>query len=259
MQFETLQLTVEDKVAVLYLDRPPVNALNRKLFEEMYQALEYVEQTNEIKALVVAGKGEKAFAAGADITEMKELDAAGIARMNAVSRKAFDKLDKLEKPTIAAVHGLALGGGCELALCCDFRICAENARFGLPEITLAIIPGGGGTQRLQRLIGQGKAKEMLYFGEMAGAQDALASGLANKVVPNEQLLEASKEWAAKLAAKPGVAMRTLKTAVNVGAQLDLEDALTFESVCFGNVFSTEDRVEGMKAFAEKRKPVYMDK
>lgn len=259
MNFETLELVVENKMAVLYLNRPPVNALNRKLFEEMYQALDHIEQNAEIKALIVAGKGEKAFAAGADITEMSGLDAEEMAQMNAISRRAFDKLDRLTKPTIAAVNGLALGGGCELALCCDFRICAENARFGLPEITLAIIPGGGGTQRLPRLIGQTKAKEMLYFGDMVGAQDAFAYGLVNKVAPQDQLMDACKEWAAKLAAKPAVAMKTMKTAVNTGLDLDLQSALALEAVCFGNVFATEDRKEGMTAFVEKRKPVYTDK
>jgi enoyl-CoA hydratase len=259
MNWDTLELEVEGKIAVLSLNRPPVNALNRKLFEELYEALDYVERQDGIKALIVAGKGEKAFAAGADITEMTGLDAEGMAQMNAVSRRAFERLENLTKPTIAAVNGLALGGGCELALCCDFRICSENARFGLPEITLAIIPGGGGTQRLQRLIGQAKAKELLYFGEMIGAADAVACGLANKAVPPAELLDACKEWAAKLAAKPAVAMRMMKAAVNAGADTDLKSALTLEAACFGTVFSTYDRQEGMNAFVEKRKPVYLDK
>ncbi len=259
MKLETLVVTVEEKVATIQLNRPPVNALNRKLFEELNQVLDQIEYDDEVKAVIIAGSGEKAFAAGADITEMANLDAAGMAKMNAVSRKAFDKLEQLSKPVIAAVNGLALGGGCELALCCDFRICSENTRFGLPEITLAIIPGGGGTQRLQRLIGQAKAKELLYFGDMIGARDAEQIGLVHKVVSLEQLQETCREWAARLAAKPGVAMRMMKTAVNAGAQLDLNNALTLEAVCFGNVFTTEDRLEGMKAFMEKRKPNYSDK
>jgi enoyl-CoA hydratase len=257
MELETLELTIHGKVAVITLNRPPMNPLNKQLFRELDQVLQELEDNDQIGAIVLTGKGEKAFAAGADITEMKDLDMDGITKMNRLSRKAFHKLEHIGKPVIAAINGLALGGGCELALCCDFRICSDNARIALPEINLAIIPGGGGTQRLQRLIGQAKAKEMLYFGDMIHAQEAFAVGLVNKVVPPEGLLEAALEWGAKLADKPAVAMRMMKSAVQAGADTDLENALTIESISFGSTFNTEDRVEGMASFSEKRKPNYV--
>lgn len=257
MQPETLELTYNGKIAVIHLARPPMNPLNRRMFQELYQVLEHLEQQDEVGAIIITGKGERAFAAGADISEMKELDYNGMTVMNQLSRKAFRKVETIGKPVIAALNGLALGGGCELALCCDFRICADNAKIALPEINLAIIPGGGGTQRLQRLIGQAKAKELLYFGDMMNGEDALACGLVNKVVPFEELMDAALVWGAKLADKPVVAMRMMKTAIHAGADTDLENAITIESVCFGNTFSTDDRLEGMTAFFEKRKPQYV--
>lgn len=256
---ETLEWSLENRVATIYLNRPPVNALNRRLFEELYELLEEIESNDEVKAVVLTAKGDRAFAAGADIREMADLDARGMEQMNRLSRRTFDMLENLSKPVIAGINGLALGGGCELALCCDFRICSEHAKIGLPEITLAIMPGGGGTQRLQRLIGQAKAKEMLYFGDVVSADEAYRIGLVNRVVPHEKLLETCAEWAEKLAAKPAVALRMIKRSVNAGANLDLCSALTFEAACFGNVFATEDRKEGMAAFVEKRKPVFADR
>lgn len=256
MQFETIELDYHGKVAVIYLNRPPMNPLNSRLFSELNQAFGQLEQNDDVGSIILIGKGERAFAAGADITEMKDLDFNGMTKMNQLSRQAFDRVEKIGKPVIAAINGLALGGGCELALCCDFRICADNAKIALPEINLAIIPGGGGTQRLQRLIGQAKAKELLYFGDMVNAQDALACGLVNKVVPLEDLLTTALEWATKLADKPAVAIRMMKMAVQTGADTDLDNAITIESVCFGNTFVTADRLEGMTAFFEKRKPQY---
>jgi enoyl-CoA hydratase len=180
-----------------------------------------------------------------------------MAEMGRMSRKAFDSIERLPKPVIAAVNGLALGGGCELALACDLRICSENAKFALPEINLGIIPGGGGTQRLPRLIGEARAKELLYFGETIGAEQAYDYGLVHKVVPFEELVPGAKKWALKLAEKPAVAMSMLKICVNAGANRDLDSALDLEFACFGNAFASEDRKEGMAAFAEKRKPHFM--
>ncbi|MFD0693533.1 enoyl-CoA hydratase/isomerase family protein [Paenibacillus sp. GCM10027628] len=257
MNVETLDCSVIGKTAVIQLNRPPMNALNKQLFIELYQVLSDIEQDDRIQAVIVTGSGERAFAAGADMSEMKDLDAAGMSKWNQISRRAFDKAANIGKPIIAAINGLALGGGCELALCCDFRISSEHAKIALPEINLGIIPGGGGTQRLQRLIGQAKAKELLYFGDMISAQEALDCGLVHKVVPHDALLDAAHEWAAKLADKPAVALRMMKTAVQTGADTDLNDAITIESVCFGNTFTTQDRQEGMTAFFEKRKPNYV--
>lgn len=257
MKFETLELTVNDKVALLSLNRPPMNPLSKKLFYELYQVMEDLDNDDNIRAIIITGKGERAFAAGADISEMKDLDASGVAKMNQISRKAFDKVENMGKPVIAAINGLALGGGCELAMCCDFRICSENAKIALPEINLGIIPGGGGTQRLQRLIGQARAKQILYFGDMINSQDALHYGLVNKVVPWDDLLGTANSWAAKLAEKPAIALKNMKTAVQSGADTDLSNALTIETVCFGNTFTTEDRKEGMASFLEKRKPNFV--
>jgi enoyl-CoA hydratase len=257
MNWQTLEYRVEDRVAFIYLNRPPFNPLNKQLFIELYHLLEQVEEDENVRVVVLAGKGDRAFAAGADIHEMSQLDSVGVAKMGQISRKAFEKLERLSKPVIAAVNGLALGGGTELALVCDLRISSDKAKFALPEINLGIIPGGGGTQRLQRLIGQARAKELLFFGEMITAEQALNFGLVNKVVPHEELIESAKEWAQKLAEKSPVAMQMLKTSVYAGANIALESALDLEAACFGIAFASEDRKEGMAAFAEKRKPNFV--
>ncbi|MET3291109.1 UNVERIFIED_CONTAM: enoyl-CoA hydratase [Brevibacillus sp. OAP136] len=257
MQWQTLEYSVENKVATITLNRPPMNPFNKQLYIEFFQLLEEIEEDDQVKAVIITGKGEKAFGAGADITEMMKLDAEEVARMGVASRRATERIESLSKPVIAAIHGLALGGGCELALACDLRICSEKAKFGLPEINLGIIPGGGGTQRLQRLIGQARAKELMYFGEIIPAAQAHAYGIVNQVVPVEELMSRANEWAMKLAEKPSVAMKMLKVAVNRGAGTDLNTALDLETACFGNAFASEDRNEGMTAFAEKRKPQFV--
>ncbi len=257
MNTETLQYFVEGQVAMVYLNRPPFNPLNKQLFSDLHAIMEQIAQDNRIRCVIISGRGDRAFAAGADIHEMNGLDQAGMAEMGRMSRKAFDSIERLPKPVIAAVNGLALGGGCELALACDLRICSENAKFALPEINLGIIPGGGGTQRLPRLIGEARAKELLYFGETIGAEQAYDYGLVHKVVPFEELVPGAKKWALKLAEKPAVAMSMLKICVNAGANRDLDSALDLEFACFGNAFASEDRKEGMAAFAEKRKPHFM--
>ncbi|MED3717867.1 enoyl-CoA hydratase-related protein [Geobacillus thermodenitrificans] len=259
MNYEFLQCEIENRVAVVSIHRPPLNPLNTKVFQELSALIDELEANQQVGAMVITGAGEKAFVAGADIHEMMDLDLAGMMEMNKISRSAFLKVENASKPVIAAVNGLALGGGCELALACDLRICSENAKFAFPEINLGIIPGGGGTQRLPRIVGQGVAKELLYFGEMIDAQRALAIHLVNKVVPSDELLSTAKEWAGKLAQKPAIAMRMLKEAVNTGANVDLQSGLMVETSCFGNAFATEDRKEGMRAFAEKRKPVFSGK
>jgi enoyl-CoA hydratase len=259
VNYEFLQYEVENQVAVVYINRPPLNPLNTKVFHELYALIDELEANRNVSAIVITGKGEKAFVAGADIHEMLDLDLAGMMEMNKISRAAFSKIENASKPVIAAINGLALGGGCELALVCDLRICSDKAKFAFPEVNLGIIPGGGGTQRLQRIVGQGVAKELLYFGEMIDAQRALDIHLVNKVVPSDQLLPTAKEWAGKLAQKPAIAMRMLKEAVNTGANVDLQSGLMVENACFGNAFATEDRKEGMRAFAEKRKPVFSGK
>ncbi|WP_445614073.1 enoyl-CoA hydratase/isomerase family protein [Geobacillus sp. YF-1] len=259
MNYEFLHCEIENRVAVVSIHRPPLNPLNTKVFQELSALIDELEVNQQVGAVVITGAGEKAFVAGADIHEMMDLDLAGMMEMNKISRSAFLKIENASKPVIAAVNGLALGGGCELALACDLRICSEHAKFAFPEINLGIMPGGGGTQRLPRIVGQGVAKELLYFGEMIDAQRALSIHLVNKVVPSDELLPTAKEWAGKLAKKPAIAMRMLKEAVNTGANVDLQSGLMVETACFGNAFATEDRKEGMRAFTEKRKPVFSGK
>ncbi|MFK9118739.1 enoyl-CoA hydratase-related protein [Peribacillus castrilensis] len=247
---------IEDKIAVVTINRPPVNPLNTKVFQELSIVFDELEANEDVRAIVLTGSGEKAFVAGADINEMASLDLVGINMMNKTSRTVFTKIENVTKPVIAALNGMALGGGLELALACDLRISSDRAKFAFPEVGLGIIPGGGGTQRLQKIVGQGVAKELLYFGDMIDAQRALDLHLVNKLVTAGEVLETAKEWAGNLAKKPPVALQMVKTAVNAGGNTDLESGLIIESVCFGNAFSTEDRKEGLKAFVEKREPIY---
>lgn len=259
MSLEFLTCDIEQHVAVVTINRPPVNPLNSKVFKELVTVFNELEENSQVRVIILTGSGEKAFVAGADINEMADLDLVGMMNMNRVSREAFSKIENASKPVIAAINGLALGGGLELALACDLRICSEKAKFAFPEVGLGIIPGGGGTQRLQKIVGQGIAKELLYFGDMFDANRALELHIVNKVVPGEELLATAKQWAEKLTQKPPVALRMLKIAVNAGSNADLETGLTLEASSFANAFSTEDRKEGLKAFVEKRKPVYVGK
>lgn len=259
MKFQFLQCEMEGQTAIVTINRPPVNPLNTQVFNELLHLIEALDRNRKVRAIIITGQGDKAFVAGADIQEMANLDGLSIMEMNKRSRQAFSAVENVSKPVIAAINGLALGGGLELALACDLRICTEKARFAFPEIGLGIIPGGGGTQRLQKIVGQGIAKELMFFGEMIDADRALQLQIVNKVVPQSELLSAAKEWAGKLAQKPPIAMRMLKTAINAGGNVDLETGLTLETACFSNAFATEDREEGLKAFIEKRTPVYQGK
>ncbi|MFS0644096.1 enoyl-CoA hydratase/isomerase family protein [Siminovitchia sp. 179-K 8D1 HS] len=253
---EFLLYEVEDHVAVVTINRPPVNPLNTQVFKELSTLFSQLDEDDNVRAIVLTGSGEKAFVAGADINEMAGLDLVGINKMNKASRNVFTQIENSTKPVIAAINGLALGGGFELALACDLRIASEKAKFAFPEVGLGIIPGGGGTQRLQKIVGQGVAKELLYFGDMFDGARAHELHIVNKVVPADEVLAAAKEWAAKLVQKPPIALQMLKVAVNAGSNTDIETGLTIENTCFGNAFSTEDRKEGLTAFVEKRKPVY---
>ncbi|MED1420352.1 enoyl-CoA hydratase-related protein [Bacillus smithii] len=257
MSYQFLLCEIEEKVAVVTINRPPVNPLNMQVFQELSNLFDELEANDEVRSIILTGSGEKAFVAGADINEMAGLDLVGVYKMNKISRAVFTKIENVTKPVIAALNGLSLGGGLELALACDLRISSDRAKFAFPEVGLGIIPGGGGTQRLQKIVGQGIAKELLYFGEMFDAERALDLHIVNKVVPAAELIEVAKEWARKLAQKPPIALQMLKIAVNAGANTDLESGLTIESTCFGNAFTTEDRKEGLKAFVEKRQPVYL--
>lgn len=253
-------LTVERKgaVGIITVNRPKsLNALSRATVAELAAAIEELNADDAIRAIVLTGAGEKAFVAGADISEFNALRSAEEAAEYARAGQAvLNRIERLPKPVIAAINGYALGGGCELAMACDIRIAADIARLGQPEINLGIIPGYGGTQRLTRLVGKGMAKLLVLGGDPITAQEAQHIGLVDMVVPAAELMPKAMELAEKLAAKAPVALRLCKQAINEGAESSLAAGLDHEAALFGVVFDTEDRVEGVSAFLEKRKPAW---
>jgi len=254
MDYENILYSKEDRIAIIRLNRPDrLNALNKKLMGELEDAIDKIAADDEIRAVMITGD-ERSFAAGADIKEIKEIeDAAKAFDFAKGVGRVYNKIENLEKPTVAVICGYALGGGCELILACDLRIASPDAKFGLPEINLGLLPGGGGTQRLLRLIGVTKAKELLYLGEQIGAEEALKIGLINRIYPKESIFEEGKKLTKKLANQAPVALRLIKSLVNTGINLDLKGALENELKAFSILFSTEDKVEGINAFLEKRK------
>jgi enoyl-CoA hydratase len=257
MGYENIAVEKEGAIGIVTLNRPQqLNALSYGLVKELALAMEALDQDPEVRVLIVTG-GEKVFAAGADIKEMAD---AGPFDERVQGRLAFrDRINEISKPVVAAVSGYALGGGCELALSCDIIIASETARFGQPEINLGTIPGSGGTQRLTRLVGKYRAMEIVLAGETIEAAEAERLGLVNKVVPVEFLLEEAKEIAGKIAAKPALAVKFAKESINKALNTPLDEGLEFERKSFYLLFSSEDRREGMKAFLEKRKPVFKGK
>ena len=241
-------------IAVATINRPKaLNALNSQVLEDIDQLVEQVKADDEIRALVITGSGEKAFVAGADIGEMSTLTKAEGEAFGKKGNDVFRKLETLPIPTIAAVNGFALGGGCELSMSCDIRICSDNALFGQPEVGLGITPGFGGTQRLARLIGPGKAKEMVFASRNIKADEAYRVGLVNAVYTQEELMPAAKKLAGAIAKMAPIAVRNSKKAMNDGLQTDMDQAIVIEEKLFGGCFETEDQKNGMQAFLEKRK------
>lgn len=246
----------DDGIVLLTIDRQEkLNALNPQVTEEIGQALLDVEQ-DEPRVIIVTGAGDRAFVAGADISEMSSMEPLEAKRFTEIGHAAMALLDKSPIPTIAAVNGFALGGGCELALACDIRIAAENALFGFPEVGLGILPGMGGTQRLPRLVGPAIAKELIFSARRIDAAEAKDIGLVNRVVPEGEALNAARELAAEIAANGPVAIRHAKTAANRSLDVDLISGLEYEADQFSLLFATEDAREGMGAFMEKRKPQF---
>lgn len=255
MAFNTITYEKSDGIAVVTLNRPKsLNALCDELIAELDTVFAQIGEDPDVAAVIVTGSA-KAFAAGADIKEIIQIASPVVAHEFGYRiHTAFNRIEGCPKPVIAAIAGFALGGGCELALSCDIRIAADNAVLGLPEIKLGVIPGGGGTQRLPRLIGVGRAKELLYTGDSIDAQEAYRIGLVNKVVPRDSLMDEARKLALKLIKQPAFALKIIKLAVNEGINMDLYSALRHESRCFEILFSTEDQKEGMQAFVEKREP-----
>jgi enoyl-CoA hydratase/carnithine racemase len=253
--YETLKYREDGAVATIQLNRPQKkNSFNAQMRQEMENLLDDLARSTAIRAVVVTG-GDEIFCAGADISEIEGTDSAESAYQHAREfQMLFDQVESLPQPVIAAVSGYALGGGCELALAADFRIASETARFGLPEIKIGAFPGGGGTQRLTRLIGVAKAKEMILTGDPITAQEALAIGLVMKVTPREKYLEEAISLATKLAALPRLALQASKMLINRSQEIDLATGLEFEARTFGGIAHTHDLAEGTKAFLEKRKP-----
>ena len=259
MAYEVIQLNKENGVATITLNRPPMNPLNSQIFRELAQAADELQADASVEAVIITGAGDKAFAAGADISEMMNLTPIEAYTFCQGSRTAFEKIENMGKPVIAAINGMALGGGCELALCCDFRLAADTAKFGQPEINLGIIPGAGGTQRLTRLIGAAKTKELIFLGDVYDALAAERLGLVNKLFPAESLMEEAQKLAERLASKPAVAMKMAKAAINTGVNMDITTALTLEIQNFVIAFTSDDCKEGIGAFVEKRKPNFIGK
>ncbi len=255
-----LKLDVDGQIAVLQIARPAaLNALNSETLDELNQVLTEVEARDDVKVLILTGGPDKkdnpykSFVAGADIKEMVNLSAAEARAFGMRAAAPFFKLMNMRQVTIAAVNGFALGGGCEIAMACDIRIASESALFGQPEVGLGIIPGFGGTQRLARLVGMGRAKEMIFTGSNIDAQEAYRIGLVNKVVPNEELMDTAKKMAGKIASNASYAVSIAKAAINNGYDMDIKNAVEYEANLFGLTCSTHDRTEGMTAFIEGRK------
>lgn len=260
MNFEPLVVREEGSTLVVTVSRPEsMNALNSSVLKAFDSLITWIESSPQIRAVVLTGAGEKAFVAGADIKEFVEMNTSGAADLAKRGQSLFTRLEQLKVPVIAAVNGFALGGGLELALACDFIYASENAKFGLPECTLGLMPGYGGTVRLPRRVGVAKAREMTYTGAMIDANDALRIGLVQKVVPPSVLLVTALETAKTIGLRAPIAVAKIKKSIHEGASHTEEEANSLEARLFGELFATEDKTEGVSAFLEKRKPSFKGK
>ncbi|MFE5513307.1 enoyl-CoA hydratase/isomerase family protein [Streptomyces sp. NPDC056529] len=246
----TVNLEVAEGVGTIRLDRPPMNALDVATQDRLRELAQEATDRDDVRAVVLYG-GEKVFAAGADIKEMQVMDHVAMVKRSRALQDAFTAVARIPKPVVAAITGYALGGGCELALCADYRIAADNAKLGQPEILLGLIPGAGGTQRLSRLVGPSRAKDLIFTGRMVKADEALSLGLVDRVVPPAEVYEQAHAWAAKLAQGPAVALRAAKEAVDQGLEADIDTGLAIERTWFAALFATEDRERGMRSFVEE--------
>ena len=253
MELNNVIFEKEGHLAVVTINRPKaLNALNSETLKDLDTVLDDLEKDSNVYAVILTGAGEKSFVAGADIAEMKDLNEEQGKEFGILGNNVFRRLEKLDKPVIAAVSGFALGGGCELAMSCDIRIASVKAKFGQPEAGLGITPGFGGTQRLARIVGLGKAKELIYTCDIIKAEEAYRIGLVNKIVALESLMDEAKAMANKIAANAPKAVNYCKDAINRGMQVDIDSAILIEAEDFGKCFATEDQTEGMTAFLERR-------
>ena len=254
MELKNVILEKEDHLAIVTINRPKaLNALNSETLNDINAVLDDLEKDNNIYAVILTGAGEKSFVAGADIAEMKDLNEEEGRKFGELGNKVFRRLETLDKPVIAAINGFALGGGCEISMACDIRIASETAVFGQPEVGLGITPGFGGTQRLARIVGIGRAKEIIYSAQNINADEAYRIGLVNKVVPLEELMTTAKKLAGKIMRNAPIAVKLCKDAIDRGMQVDIDTAVAIEAEDFGKCFATEDQTEGMTAFLERRK------
>jgi enoyl-CoA hydratase len=258
--YKTLIYEKKENIGLLTINRPEkLNAISNELISELKKLLDEIENDEELRALIITGAGDKAFVAGADIKELVDRDARLGRRVSQERQEVFSRIENLPVPVIAAVNGYALGGGLELALACSIRICSEKAQFGAPEVKLGIIPGDGGTQRLPRLVGLGRAMEMILTGDFIDAQEAYRIGLVNKVLPQEELMDKAMDLAKKIASRPPLAVRFAKEAVNRSQEGDAASGFALESYLHALSCTTEDKKEGVSAFLEKRKGKFKGK
>jgi enoyl-CoA hydratase len=254
MTFNNIIIESEGKLGILKINRPDVlNAVNVATILEIEQAMHHFNDDDNIYVVIITGQG-KSFVSGSDIARLIEMDGLKAREYSRIGQRVLSYIENMEKPVIAAVNGYALGSGCELAMACDIRVVSEKAKFGQPEVKLGIIPGHAGTQRLARLVGMGKAKELIFTGDLIDAQEALRIGLVNKVVPLDKFMDDVKSIANKIAEMGPIAVRIAKTVINRGIDTNLTTASSYEMEAFSILFSTDEAKEGMKAFLEKRKP-----
>ncbi|MBP0456984.1 enoyl-CoA hydratase/isomerase family protein [Streptomyces montanisoli] len=246
----TVSLEVSGGVGTIRLDRPPMNALDVSMQDLLRDLAQEAGDRDDVRAVILYGGG-KSFAAGADIKEMRDMDHAAMVVRSRALQEAFTAVARIPKPVVAAVTGYALGGGCELTLCADYRIAADDAKLGQPEILLGLIPGAGGTQRLARLVGPSRAKDLIFTGRQVKAEEALAIGLVDRVVPAADVYTEAQKWAERLAKGPALALRAAKEAVDAGLETDIESGLAIERTWFAGLFATEDRERGMRSFVEE--------
>lgn len=260
MDFKHIILNVENGIAAITLNRPKkLNALNFELLKELEQALKEIYLDSSIKIMIITGSGDKAFAAGADISELRENNKNTGTMFSEYGSYVFKMIEQLEIPSIAAINGFALGGGCELALACDIRFASDIAKLGQPEVNLGIIPGYGGTQRLTHLVGKAKSMELTLTGDMVDAEEALKIGLVNRVFPQDSLMEETISFANKIISKSKPVITAARKAINAATNLSKLEGLRYESELFGELCETEDFKEGTSAFLDKRKPEFKDK